>query len=213
MLRIYTIASILLLYSCANTNNSPNESAQATETKSKDTLSSKETFPVRELLVIKSEEQGWGADIRLSYTESFPSDKGITYKVKSLYKNKLIGFEITVPNPGFAKLAMKTIGTYSDNFIHTLSKLYNQKNDTTLKFTDFIVADCVNMGDYIDSLNKQSNNNYVSPKSQYKLFLKGKDEDDYAELFFNINKTEHWIELEEKDEEYRPIIVKLLTRK
>ncbi|MCW3110486.1 MAG: hypothetical protein JWQ09_4992 [Segetibacter sp.] len=82
-----------------------------------------------------------------------------------------------------------------------------------MQFTDFISADCVNMGDYIDSLDKQANSNYVSTKSQYKLFFHGRNEGDYAELYLNINATEHWIELEEKDEEYRQILIKLLTHK
>ena len=84
--------------------------------------------------------------------------------------------------------------------------------DTASKFVDFITIDCMNMGDYVDSLNKQSDGNYVTT-AQYKLFFQGKDEDDYAELFLDVNETNHLIELKEKDEEYRPAIIKLLTRK
>jgi hypothetical protein len=214
MLKTFIIILTVTLLSCTNSGNSTNTSTVDTKkTVSKETSPAIDTFATKELSFNKDNEQGWGADIRLSFTHSRPADKGIIYKVNSSYKNKIIGFEITVPNPGLSKLTIKSVGANSNNFIHVLSKLYKQKLDTTLHFTDLITADCMNMGDYIDSLNKQADANYVSTKSQYKLFFQGKNEDDYAELYLNVNEKEHWIELEEKDEEYRPILIKLLTHK
>jgi len=35
---------------------------------------------------------------------------------------------------------------------------------------------------------------------------------DEAELFVNINQTEKWIELKEKDEEYRPLLIEALSK-
>lgn len=152
-----------------------------------------------------------GGDVRLSFTERTTSGKAIIYKVNSTYEGKNIGFELIVPTHGLVKLSMKSDGTSSDNFIHVLQKLYKLKVDTTSKFVLSISADCINMGDYIDSLNKQTDGNYIST-AENKLFFQGEKEDDYAELYLNINESEHWIELKEKDEEYRPIIIRLLTR-
>ena len=206
MPKIYIVGLTVILFSCNNTvGTKPNER--------KSLISIKETFPAKELLIDKGNEQGSGANIRLSFTESSPRDIGVLYKINSTYKNKVIGFEILVPNPGLSKLIIKSTGVSSDNFIHVFSKLYKQQIDTSAKLTDIITVDCMNMGDYIDSLNKQSDGNYTSTKSQYKLFFQGKEENDYAELYLDVNEKEHWIELGEKDEEYRPILIKLLTYK
>ena len=198
MKRILAIILTMTFLSCNYLDNSTS-------------INKKDTFPVKELIVNKSEDQGMGADIRLSFTESIPTNKGIVYKVTSTYKNKMIGFDITVPNTGLSKLIINGVGINSDNFIQAISKLYKQKIDTSLHFVNSITVDCINMGDFIDSLNKQANSNYYSTKSQYKLFFQGKSEDDYAELYLNVNMTEHWIELEEKDEQYRPFLIKFLT--
>jgi hypothetical protein len=47
---------------------------------------------------------------------------------------------------------------------------------------------------------------------EYKLFLEGNSNEDYAELYLNINSTENWIELREKDEEYRTAILRFLRK-
>lgn len=202
MLKTFIAVSVLTFFGC---------SANQTKTDkiSTDTTSNL-TFPVRPLF-IESEEESMGGDIRLSFTESSMTDKATIYKVNSTYGNKNIGFELSVPTHGLANLSIKTDGVNSDNFLHALQKIYKLKVDTTSKFVDFISADCMNMGDYVDSLNKQSNGSYTSI-AENKLFFQRKNEDDYAELYLNINEAEHWIELKEKDEEYRPVIVKLLTR-
>jgi len=214
MLKFFVTLLTATLVSCNNTENStPSITVDSAQLQKKETVPLSDTFSLKELSFNKENEQGWGADIQLSFTESTQTENGVVYKVNSTYKNKTIGFEVTIPNPGFSKLTIKSLGTNSDNFIHVLSKLYKQKIDTTLHFVDFIIADCANMGEYIDSLRKVGSSNYVSAKSQYKLFFQGKNEDDYAELFLNVNEKEHLIELEEKDEEYRPILIKLLTHK
>jgi hypothetical protein len=86
-----------------------------------------------------------------------------------------------------------------------LQKLYGQQSDTS-KFIDSTTTDCFTLAD----LNRRGEKDVILA-AQKKLFFQGEKEDDYAELYLNINETEHWIELKEKDEEYRPIIIKLLT--
>ncbi len=162
-------------------------------------------FPIMPL-IIESKDEGWGSDIKLSFTASLINDTSTVYKVNSTYDNGNIGFEISVPKKGFAKLSFKSEGKISDNFLHLMQKLYKQQNDTS-KFVDSIFVDCFTLAD----LNRKGEKDVVLA-AQKKLFFQGEKDDDYAELYLNINEDEHWIELKEKDEEYRPIIIKLLTR-
>ena len=213
MLRIFLIIFITTLGSCSDANNSGTTVALDTNSTSKENAStSKDTFPIKQLSFGQNDE-GWGGDIRLSFTQTIPTNNGTVYKVRSTYKNDTVGFELTVPNPGFSKTTFRSSGSSSNNFIRALSTVYKQKIDTTLRFADVITADCMNMGDYLDSLNKEANSNYISTESQYKLFFQGRKAADYAELYLNVNPTEHWIELAEKDEDYRPIIIRILTQK
>ena len=46
-----------------------------------------------------------------------------------------------------------------------------------------------------------------------KLFFETEDPEDYAELYVNINDKEHWLEIREKDEEYRKQVIKFLSAK
>ena len=173
----------------------------------KDTIKS-DIFPIKEL-AIKKEEGISSADIRLSFVQTFTTDSEKIYEINSTYENRSVGFEIIVPNKGLAKLTIKSLGANSDNFLHVLQKLYHQKVDNSSKFSKIISADCLSMGDYVDSLNK-TNGNYTTIEEN-KLFFQGQTESDYAELYLNINEQEHWIELAEKDSEYRPVLIRLLT--
>ena len=181
MLKTFNVIFLLTLFGCSSNQTK-------TDKVSADTTAILK-FPVKPLF-IESEDESMGADIRLSFTESSSTDKAVVYKVNSTYDNKNIGFEISVPTHGLAKLSIKSDGVNSDNFIHVLQKLYKLKVDTTLKFVDIISADCMNMGDYVDSLNKQSNGSYISV-AENKLFFQGKSEDDYAELYLNINEKQN----------------------
>lgn len=194
---------LLTLLSCSTSQNKQ----QAT---SADTSLTKNLQP--QPVVIESEDEGWSNDIKLSYTNSLITNEAVIYQINSIYENQILGFEVSVPRHGFTQLTIKSTGKNSDNFLHFLGKLYKQKVVTSAKFIDAITAECINMGDYIDSLNNQSKASFATTV-QYKLFFQGQNEDDYAELYLNINDTQHQIELKEKDEEYRPIIIKLLTKK
>jgi hypothetical protein len=211
--RIFLIILITTLSSCSDTNNSAIPTTLDTNLSSKQKTSpTEDTFPIKQLSYGQADE-GWGGDIRLSFTQVLINENATIYKVNSTYEKDTVGFEIAVPNGGFSKLKIRSSGSISNNFIRALSTVYKQKIDTTLRFADAVTADCVNMGNYIDSLSKEANSNYNSTESQYKLFFQGKKEDDYAELYLNINPTEHWIELAEKDEEYRAVIIRILTQK
>ena len=165
MMRILVIFLIATLGSCANADNSATNNALDTNSTSKKvTSASKDTFSPKELSFGQNDE-GWGGDIRLSFTQSTATNNGTIYKVSSTYKNDTVGFEITVPNPGFSKLIIRSTGSSSNHFLRVLSKVYKLKIDTTLRFADLVTADCMNMGDYIDRLNREANSNYVSTGS------------------------------------------------
>jgi hypothetical protein len=199
---------IILMLGCSS-NEAETDRALLEAKAIKDSATS---FPVKTLQILSKKEAGFGADIRLSYTKSSAGDRSVIYKVNSIYENENIGFELTVPTNEHSKLTFKSSGPNSDNFIRLLSKLYKQQIDTTQKFTYVTIADCVNMGEYLDSLNKETGENYIT-LNQYKLFLEGDKDGNYAELYLNINPNEHWIELGEKDVEYRPSVIALLSKK
>lgn len=193
----------LMYYGCvfpdANTDQDPDSKREVI------------AFPVKPMLVNSGDEDYGQADLRLSYTGITHTITSITYSVLAEYDHKQIGFNVSIPKKAPWKAIFSGTGQISDNFIHVLQKLYKQKIDTASKFTNEVSADCMSMGDYIDSLHKQDNGNYVAT-AQNKLFFQGKSDDEYAELYLNINEAEHWIELAEKDRDYRAQIIKFLTR-
>ena len=201
----------LFLFSC-NTKDKSSNSVNDTVKESNN-----ETFPIKELVIDNGEEEGWGADIKLSITSVKETDTSKVYIAISTYEGKKLGFSVSVPkakegSKGFASgIVLKGIGSESDNFLLTLSKLYKQKADTTLKFTEVASVTYVNLGEFAKSLGAKDGGEYKT-ENQYKLFYEGSKEGEYAEVYLNINQTEHWIELKEKDEEYRPIIIKFLRR-
>jgi hypothetical protein len=169
-------------------------------------------------LEIDPSKEGWGGDIRLSLVSMAETDTSKLYTAMSTYHDKKLGLLISFPkpkagNPGFVnELTFKSIGPESDYLIQVLEKLYKQKPSLNLKFTNSIAMTYVDLGDYGKSLGAQDGGGYET-YNQYKLFYEGEEEEDYAELYLNINASERWIELKEKDEEYRPTIIKVLAKK
>jgi len=212
MLKYIAVGLILTSFSCTNSNDSQSNSGSNTKQSEK-----KESFPKKELFVDKGEEEGWGADIRLSIVSVAETDTTRNFTAISTYEGKNLGLLITVPkakegDKGFAKgISLKSIGRESDYLLLTLTKLYKQKIDTSLKFTKNISVTYVNLKEFAKSVAGQEGQPYTTA-NEYKLFFEGSNDEDYAELYVNINPNEHWIELREKDEEYRPTIIKFLKK-
>ena len=179
--------------------------------------SSNETFPVKELMIDNGEEEGWGADIRLSIFSIRETDTSKLYTAISTYQGTKLGLLVSIPRrkegeKGFGNgISLKSIGIESDNLLQTLAKLYKQKADSSLKFTTSITVTYVNLDEFAKSLGATDRDEYKT-QNQYKLFYEGSSEEDYAELYLNISPSEHWIELREKDEEYRPVLIKFLRK-
>lgn len=202
----------MAILSCNNSNNSKASSSSDTKQVEK-----RETFPIKELFVDNGEEGGWGADIRLSIISNSETDTSKMFTAISTHEGKRLGLIVSTPkkkegDKGFASgITFKSIGAESDNLLKVLSKLYKQKVDTALKFTNAVSITYVNLDEFAKSLGAENGGQYKT-ENQYKLFYEGREEGDYAEIYLNINATEHWIELKEKDEEYRPVIIKFLRQ-
>ena len=202
----------MTILSCNNSDNS-----KTTSTSDKKQVEKKDTFPEKELFVDNGDEEGWGADIRLSIISISESDTAKLFTAISTYEGKRLGLLVSVPkkkegDKGFGSgITLKSIGVESDNLLIVLSKLYKQKVDTTLKFTSSVSVTYVNLDEFAKRLGAEDGGQYKT-ENQYKLFYEGEKEGDYAEIYLNINRTEHWIELKEKDEEYRPVIIKFLRQ-
>jgi hypothetical protein len=192
-------------------NNSTQSEGSIVDTKSENIPVT--TFPVKELFIETSADEGWGADIRLSIVSIAQTDSTNEYTALSTYQGKKIGVQVSVHKPkeggsGFGNgFTLKRSGEESDFLLTTLAMLYKQKADSSLKFINSISTNYVDLGEYAKALNAKEGGKYSTP-AQYKIFFEGND--DYAELYVNINPDEHWIEIKEKDEEYRPAIIKFL---
>lgn len=203
MRKITILLFILTILSCSNNQGkTSNANAQT-------------AFSIKPLIIDNGEEEGWGADIRLSITNVSENDSANIYKTISTYNNQELGFLVSVPkrkegDKGFGKgIRLESTGKISDNFLQVLTNLYKQKTDTAWKFVNTILLNYVNLNEFAKSLNAE----IIDPPSntkEYKLFFEGNSEDNYAELYLNINTEEHWIELREKDEEYRSFIIRFL---
>lgn len=170
---------------------------------------------VRPLVIFDNEEGAW-EDIRLSVTNIMQNDSAKIYTAISSYDNENVGLSIALPTrnedtDGFGNkyIRINRIGIESDNLLHVLAKLYNQRLNANAKFASSINAKYVNLRAYGASLKKQKGNDSLKMSADYKLFFQTKD--DAAELFLNVDKAGKWIELKEKDADYRPLIIKILS--
>lgn len=173
-------------------------------------------FPVKDLVIDNGAEEGWGADIKLSIVSVKEDDTTRNLTAVSNYNGKNLGLMVSVPkakegNNGFAKgLILKSIGSESDYLISTLANLYHQETDTTLRFNDNISVPYVNLNEFAKRVGGNIGAQGTTT-TMYKLFFEDEN-GNYAELYLNINDSEHWIEIREKDEEYRPTIIKFLKQ-
>lgn len=177
------------------------------------------TYPIQPLFIDNGEEEGWGADIRLSLTETTSTDSFTTYKAVSSYKAKNVGLEFILPNSKFRIensptqiLTIKTCDESSDNLLMLLSKLYKFRDDTAKRFISLGKLAFVDLNEFAKAKFGKDAISHTDAK-ELKLFFETEDPEDYAELYLNINEKEHWLEIREKDEEYRRQVIKFLSAK
>jgi hypothetical protein len=208
----FSILPILILSLGCSTNQT-NNAGKVTKT------ATTFTYPIQPLFIDSGEEEGWGADIRLSLTEITSTDSFISYKAISSHEGKNVGLEFTLPKikPGTENsptqiLTIRTCGESSDNLLMLLSKLYKLRVDTTKHFIGFVKLAFVDLNEFAKAKFGKDAIPGTDAK-EMKLFFETEDPDDYAELYVNINDKEHWLEIREKDEGYRKQVIKFLTAK
>jgi hypothetical protein len=171
-------------------------------------------YSVRPLEIDSSE--GW-ADVRLAVTEVSESKDGTLMRATSLYEGQELGLSVFIPSmptdeKGFGNgFILKSTGDESDRLLRLLSKLYLQNDSNSIQFRDSLIVAYVDLDKFAKNVAGASQKDSTSIK-KYKLFFEGAKEDEYAEIFLNYNMAEQRIELNEKDEEYRPILIKFLTK-
>jgi hypothetical protein len=176
------------------------------------TKKEKIVFEKREMTVSNAEE-GWGGDVKLSIVSIIPNDTGKIIAVLSSFKGKEMGFNIKIPNKksdsgGFGSgLTLSSSNISSDIFLKTLSEIYNVKK-TDNKFINNISINFVDLAAITAQLTGKSISD--SEQKQYKLFFENEKEN--AELYLNIDEKEGWVELKEKDSEYRIAILNFLSQ-
>ena len=171
------------------------------------------TYPIK-FLKIDSSDTGFGADVKLSIAERFENDTANVYKGVSLYNDQELGLLISVPKhekgaKGFGQgFALRSIGTLSDYLLPTLSQLYKQPDNETKTFIKVMTVNYVNLTAFAKAVSGQEPE--LKEVNQYKLFFEG--DNDYAEIFLNIDLSNNLIEIFEKDTEYRPAILRFLRQ-
>ncbi|HVU99310.1 MAG TPA: hypothetical protein VHE34_29010 [Puia sp.] len=171
------------------------------------------SYPARPVIKYKDNGDDTGdGDFALSIVAISETDTIITYKALSTSENGNLGLALDIPKKdgerGFGQsILLKSIGSESDNFIRFMTKVYNQKLDSSIHFFNKTLSVAyVNLNTFAGALG--ANNQYDTAVNEYKLFFEGPNKDDYAELYLNINKREKIIEFKEKDQEYRPQLIK-----
>ncbi|WP_224484681.1 hypothetical protein [Robertkochia aurantiaca] len=173
-----------------------------------------------ELTSQQEDAEGW-QDLIFSITEKEKLETGfwrLTCKAK--YENQIVGLKIIIADglpPGIVNeeidrtsfapnaVEIQSIGKESDKLIEIISKLYGQPKTTEftrekLTFTAF-------------PLNKEKAI-LENGRFHFKLFFDKNDERNlYAEIFLNPDLKNGTVELNEKDQEYRVNMVKLLSEK
>ena len=173
-----------------------------------------------ELTSNQDAEEGW-QDLIFTITEKEKLDNGFwSLTCKAKYENQIVGLKIKIAdgipagivndeidNTNFVAngVEIQSIGTESDKLIEVISNLYEQPKMTKfssekLTFTAF-------------PLNREKGI-LENGKFKFKLFFDDNNEQNlYAEFYMNPDLINGIVELNEKDEEYRMNIVKLLSDK
>ena len=172
-----------------------------------------------EILRVQNQEEGFN-DISLKIIETNKQGETYTYLAKGKFENKIVGLKISIKNnlqagikkgeidgTAFKKdgISFQSIGQESDNFLQAISKIYGIKSNC--KFSNKIIKST------IFPLNQSIANLNQPEYYKFKVFFNDDEEENenYAEIFININLEQNFIEFNEKDNEYRANIIKTFS--
>lgn len=136
------------------------------------------------------------------YTIKATVDNDTIGMLVSLKKDIKAGFVNGEPKNMFVDNGIKftSIGEQSNRLLHFMRNKYNlPAKDNTLKQEQIFT--CANLN--------QNAVDYKNGSSRFKIFLE--DDEENAELFVNFNFAQKTINLNEKDNLYRPQLVRLLS--
>lgn len=173
---------------------------------------------LKEITEITNKEDDF-ADVSLNILSKTHDENYTSFVAKGVCNHKVVGLEVLLANDiepgvingqisqnGFRKngLILKSIGKESDEFLSALSKLYSLNNQNKFKKNEISAT--------VFSLNSEKLNSNNSSYYKFKIFLNDEsNEDDYAELYINLNFQNQELEIFEKDNEYRKAIIKALS--
>ena len=213
-MKICTLTLVVAILSCTN-----NDCSKKGIKVRADLVQSSDPFPSKELFIDDGDEEGWGADIRLSIVKVEKTDTSTTYFASSLYEDKNVGLHITIPSSAPKNeselaqiLTFTSSGVISDNLIATLSKLYKEKIAQDIHFISSKRTAFIDLNEFAKAKFGKEPVNRTTAK-EMKVFFEAENPDDNAELYININEAEHWLEIREKDEGYRKQVIKGFTTK
>ncbi len=209
MIKICIPFIALIIFSCASKDQSKNGDG-------KQDLA-RDTFTIKKLMVDTSTDEGWGADIRISIVENRKTDTSISYIATSFYEDQTVGLQLTIPTntPNDKKaepqrMRFNSVGPASNNLIMLLSRLYNQRIDSSSHFVAVKEIEFIDLDEFAKKQFGQAPND-PSGSRGLKAFFDSENEKYYGEIYINVNEKEHWIELKEKDEDYRKAVLNALT--
>jgi hypothetical protein len=165
-------------------------------------------------LVIKAGPRNAYADIRLSIRTTSETDSATTYSLLSGYGDKPVGLLLMIPKAESKKSSgkawFKSLGKPSDLLLRVLDSLYHQPSDTAARFVPALSFVCMNLKEFFSKVDSSGKPYTIA--AEYKLFFNSESEQGDAELYMNINPEEQWVELAEKDRDYRSKLIGLFKQ-
>ena len=166
-------------------------------------------------LVIKKGPGSWPVNIRLAIQTTTDTDTTRAYKLISSYEGRPLGLILVVPRDDNGKATgskgfLISLGPPSDFFLQAVARLYKQPVDSSAKLADSSSFICMNLNEIYNRQAGQTGETYVVA-AEYKLFFNAESENGEAEMLMNINPGEQWVELAEKDKDYRPGLIHFFT--
>jgi len=197
-------ATLFLLTGCTNTPGDTPPPPAAVQ-----------TFPP--LTIRATTEDGHPGGIRVAIQTTTDTDTTTTFKIISTYEGKPAGLIVVVRRKdgqiAGGKACFKSLGAPSDLFLHVLATEYRQHLDSSARFVDSISFINWPLNDLLfDSAGQVKPDSWIAADNKLFFNPESKTGDDYAEMFMNIRAKDQWIEFVEKDADYRPALIKLLTR-
>lgn len=161
--------------------------------------------------IIIDKQTDWGGNFKLHIQNKSIKDSSYIYKVCSVDKGLPVGFELEIPikiNKFGDGVTFRSLGDTSDNFLKTLYSIYRLNLQSNLKFTNTTSCKYAGLNDLTfkgDGQKRLESVNYL------KVFFGNDGENEYAELYLNIDEINKTVEFEEKDFDYRPYVAFFLT--